>query len=57
MSYQNKEIYKELNASQECSESDTFTCDRYRQFFHHIPIHIKNVLDIGCNTGRGGKLY
>jgi ubiquinone/menaquinone biosynthesis C-methylase UbiE len=56
MSYQNPEIYKELNEAQEFSETDPFTLDRYRQFFTHLPVSTNSVLDIGCNTGRGGKI-
>jgi ubiquinone/menaquinone biosynthesis C-methylase UbiE len=56
MNYQNPEIYQELNKAQEFSETDPFTLDRYRQFFNHFPISTTSVLDIGCNTGRGGKI-
>jgi hypothetical protein len=46
----------EANRSQEVSESDSFTADRYRQFYRHLPVHAKTVLDVGCNTGRGGAV-
>ena len=40
---------------QEVSESDSFTPGRYHQFYRHFPPRAKTVLDIGCNTGRGGE--
>jgi hypothetical protein len=43
----------DLNKAQIWSENDPFTLNRYLQFSRFI----KNgnyVLDIGCNTGRGG---
>ncbi len=42
------------NADQVISECDTFTCARYRQFLSHMPAHVARILDVGCNTGRGG---
>jgi 2-polyprenyl-3-methyl-5-hydroxy-6-metoxy-1,4-benzoquinol methylase len=48
--------YEEINAAQEISETDSFTLDRYRQFFKHFPENAKSVLDVGCNTGRGGTV-
>jgi len=48
--------YEDLNLEQEVSERDPFTLERYEQFFHHFPKHLKTVLDVGCNTGRGGKI-
>lgn len=48
--------YVELNQAQEVSESDPFTLERYAQFFHHFPTASKVVLDVGCNTGRGGAV-
>lgn len=51
------ERYESLNAGPEL-EADPFTEERYQQFadlvldqFGHSP---RSVLDIGCNTGRGG---
>lgn len=46
----------EANRAQKGSESDSFTAGRYKQFFHHFPAGAKRVLDIGCNTGRGGEV-
>lgn len=48
--------YEQLNLSQPESETDPFTEDRYRQFFHFFPDGARKILDIGCNTGRGGKV-
>jgi ubiquinone/menaquinone biosynthesis C-methylase UbiE len=44
------------NRSQACSETDSFTPERYGQFYSHFPRDAKTVLDVGCNTGRGGKV-
>jgi ubiquinone/menaquinone biosynthesis C-methylase UbiE len=51
-----RKSYEQINAEQQYSETDPFTPDRYRQFFHHFPAHVENVLDVGCNTGRGGRV-
>ncbi|MGB3757395.1 MAG: class I SAM-dependent methyltransferase [Rivularia sp. (in: cyanobacteria)] len=48
--------YEELNLQQEVSERDPFTEERYRQFYSFFPKNTCNVLDIGCNTGRGGQV-
>lgn len=45
---------RDRNRSQEVSESDPFTEDRYRQFARFIEPGW-SVLDVGCNTGRGGS--
>jgi ubiquinone/menaquinone biosynthesis C-methylase UbiE len=42
------------NRSQCVSETDSFTPDRYRQMQSHFPKGAKKILDVGCNTGRGG---
>jgi 2-polyprenyl-3-methyl-5-hydroxy-6-metoxy-1,4-benzoquinol methylase len=47
-------IYKN-NLEQKWSESDPFTLNRYAQFSGFIK-NTDNVLDIGCNTGRGGAV-
>lgn len=47
---------QELNRGQTVSETDLFTLDRYRQFFRHLPKAASRVLDVGCNTGRGGSV-
>lgn len=50
-----KESYEKLNQAEGYIESpDPFTLERYKQFFNHFSHHSKIVLDIGCNTGRGG---
>jgi len=43
------------NKRQTVSESDTFTLDRYSQFSRHLPLECLRILDVGCNTGRGGE--
>lgn len=48
--------YEELNIKQTISESDPFTKERYRQFYKFMPKGTKDILDIGCNTGRGGRV-
>ncbi|KST67759.1 class I SAM-dependent methyltransferase [Mastigocoleus testarum] len=48
--------YEELNAQQEVSEKDPFTSERYQQFYGFFPANVETVLDIGCNTGRGGQV-
>lgn len=46
--------YEELNLTQTGSEHDPFTADRYCQFYRFFPQNALRVLDVGCNTGRGG---
>lgn len=46
--------YETLNLEQQESESDTFTIERYKQFNHYLPKKTNTILDVGCNTGRGG---
>lgn len=41
MLHKNAKIYNELNEEQECSETDSFTTDRYRQFFDYLPVNDK----------------
>ncbi len=48
--------YEKLNAQQEVSEKDPFTAERYQQFYRFFPVNAKTILDIGCNTGRGGQI-
>lgn len=45
-------LYNE-NLDQTWSEVDTFTIERYNQFSQYIKGG-QSILDIGCNTGRGG---
>jgi len=44
----------DLNRAQTVSETDSFTEPRYRQFARHFRVGTHSVLDVGCNTGRGG---
>lgn len=46
--------YDSINAAHEGSETDTFTVYRYQQFARRLPVGARHVLDVGCNTGRGG---
>ena len=48
------ENYEALNLKQKISETDSFTAERYRQFYHFLPTKVRYILDVGCNTGRGG---
>ncbi len=48
------EKYKVQNTQKDTSERDSFTLKRYEQFFKFFPKDTAKVLDIGCNTGRGG---
>lgn len=52
----NLETMIELNRAQEVSEHDSFTSQRYIQFMEHFHGSTTDVLDLGCNTGRGGAL-
>jgi 2-polyprenyl-3-methyl-5-hydroxy-6-metoxy-1,4-benzoquinol methylase len=45
-----------LNRAQVVSEQDTFTTHRYRQFARNLSKNTVDILDIGCNSGRGGYL-
>lgn len=55
MSFENSDLI-DRNLKQLVSESDDFTPGRYTQFADHFPSHAKDMLDIGCNTGRGGRI-
>jgi SAM-dependent methyltransferase len=44
------------NQLQEGSETDPFTESRYAQFASFLPPGPLKVLDVGCNTGRGGAV-
>jgi len=46
--------YEAQNAEQSIAEHDPFTLERYEQFQRFLPEGPIHVLDIGCNTGRGG---
>lgn len=43
-----------LNREQTVSENDSFTARRYVTFLRHFRHGTVDVLDVGCNTGRGG---
>src|SRR5260370_25179824 len=45
-----------VNRGQSSSEVDDFTEERYAQFVRHLPPNAKALLDVGCNTGRGGAV-
>ena len=49
------EKYEAQNIQQEISERDEFTPERYDQFARYLPKDAKDILDVGCNTGRGGE--
>jgi 2-polyprenyl-3-methyl-5-hydroxy-6-metoxy-1,4-benzoquinol methylase len=55
MTFQNAELV-ERNRNQLVSEKDDFTERRYAHFVKHFPAQTQDVLDIGCNTGRGGRI-
>jgi 2-polyprenyl-3-methyl-5-hydroxy-6-metoxy-1,4-benzoquinol methylase len=47
-----------INREQSDSEVDPFTEGRYRQFARHLDSGFTGeVLDVGCNTGRGGRAF
>jgi SAM-dependent methyltransferase len=48
--------YATRNELQESSETDPFTESRYKQFATFLPPGPLKVLDVGCNTGRGGTV-
>lgn len=53
---QNTADYVQLNEQQAIAETDSFTLNRYRQFFRYFPKGTHRVLDVGCCTGRGGRI-
>ena len=49
---------EQINRAQTASEVDRFTEGRYRQFARHVDRDFAGqVLDVGCNTGRGGRAF
>ena len=47
-----------INRAQLASEVDRFTEGRYRQFARHLGRGFTGqALDVGCNTGRGGRAF
>lgn len=52
------EYLEAINREQAFSESDPFTEGRYRQFARHLARGFTGqVLDVGCNIGRGGRAF
>lgn len=49
-----EEYLLQSNREQAVSETDLFTPERYIQMFRHVPPSAVKLLDVGCNTGRGG---
>ncbi|WP_026607660.1 class I SAM-dependent methyltransferase [Methylocapsa acidiphila] len=49
------QAYEQQNEVQVISEEDGFTVERYGQFYRLLPSGAEKLLDIGCNTGRGGE--
>ena len=45
-----------VNQSQVWSETDDFALERYAQFMNYLPESAITILDVGCNTGRGGAV-
>lgn len=52
---ENKKEYEINNSKQFWSETDPFTINRYKQFFKYFKHNENIILDVGCNTGRGGE--
>jgi SAM-dependent methyltransferase len=50
------EDYEKLNMAQKAAEKDPFTEPRYRQFYNLLKNKSGRVLDIGCSTGKGGRV-
>jgi ubiquinone/menaquinone biosynthesis C-methylase UbiE len=50
-----QENYVQGNLGQTVSETDPFTLERYVQFYRYFQPGAVSVLDVGCNTGRGGQ--
>jgi SAM-dependent methyltransferase len=48
--------YLTRNRLQTVSETDPFTESRYLQFARWLPPGPLKILDVGCNTGRGGAV-
>lgn len=50
--------YKEINLGQTASETNSTTIYRYKQFYLNMEKRDNplSILDVGCNTGRGGEV-
>ncbi len=48
--------YRQINCAQKVSEQDSFTSERYTQFIKYFRPQDTNIIDIGCNTGKGGEI-
>jgi len=44
------------NLAQHVSEEDTYTPTRYARFLSYLGPETIHLLDVGCNTGRGGTI-
>jgi ubiquinone/menaquinone biosynthesis C-methylase UbiE len=53
-----KQNYETLNQGYDVGEVDSFTPNRYRQFFRHLTLTDREnvILDVGCNSGVGGVI-
>jgi 2-polyprenyl-3-methyl-5-hydroxy-6-metoxy-1,4-benzoquinol methylase len=50
------EVIVALNRDPELNETDPFTGPRYQQRVRHLSQDARDVLDVGCSTGRGGAV-
>lgn len=48
------DLHKSYESQNLEENNDPFTLERYTQFLRFFPKEATRVLDIGCNTGRGG---
>lgn len=50
--------YAVINEGYDVREVDSFTPNRYRQFFRHLGLNAPEnvIIDVGCNSGVGGQV-
>jgi SAM-dependent methyltransferase len=50
--------YAEINYGYDVRDVDSFTPNRYRQFFRHLNLSDQSMIaiDVGCNSGVGGQV-